>query len=163
MDLLVKLYDLPPPAGPGEGEAAADGITIRRALAPEREPVLAWVERRFGPGWRGEAAAAFGTCPARIMLAVREGSAGTGQVLGFACWDVTARGLFGPTGVDEAARGLGLGRALLLAALRAMAAEGYAYAVIGGAGPVDFYAKACGAVPIPGSEPGLYRGLIRAG
>lgn len=159
MDLLVKLYDLPA----ADGVAPAAGITIRRALAPEREPVLAWVERRFGPGWRGEAAAGFGTCPARVMLAVREGAGGAGEVLGFACWDVTARGLFGPTGVDEAARGLGLGKALLLATLRAMAADGYAYAVIGGAGPVDFYAKACGAVPIPGSEPGLYKGLIRAG
>jgi predicted N-acetyltransferase YhbS len=63
--------------------------------------------------------------------------------------------------VDEKARGTGLGKALLLAALRAMAADGYAYAVIGGAGPVDFYVKTVGAIPIEGSEPGLYRGMLR--
>jgi len=151
MDLLVKLYDLP--ADPVHPPA---GIQIRRALAPEREPVLDWVAARFGQGWRGECATGFGGCPTRVMLAVRDGA-----VLGFACWDVTARGLFGPTGVDETARGDGLGKALLLATLRAMAADGYAYAIIGGAGPVDFYARACGAVPIPGSEPGLYRGMVR--
>lgn len=150
MDLLVKLYSLP------EVPAPAPGITIRRALAPEREPVLAWIGDRFGPGWRGEAAVAFGGCPVRLMLAVQDGA-----ILGFACWDATARGLFGPTGVDEAARGTGVGKALLLSTLAAMRADGYAYAVIGGAGPVEFYRKACGAVEIEGSEPGLYRGLLR--
>jgi len=33
---------------------------------------------------------------------------------------------------------------------------GYAYAIIGGAGPVDFYVKTLGAIPIPGSSPGIY-------
>lgn len=151
MDLLVKLYDLPaiPPL---------PGIDIRAALAPEREPLLDWVEARFGRGWRGEVAGAFGTCPVRCQIAVEDR-----RILGFACWDVTAKGLFGPTGVDEAARGRGVGKALLLSTLWSLRHAGYAYAVIGGAGPVEFYSAACGAEPIPGSEPGLYRGLLPAG
>jgi hypothetical protein len=42
-----------------------------------------------------------------------------------------------------------------------MAAEGYAYAIIGGVGPAAFYERAVGAIPIPGSEPGIYRGRLR--
>ncbi|AUN31498.1 GNAT family N-acetyltransferase [Niveispirillum cyanobacteriorum] len=153
MDLLVKLYALP--QGP---EPLPPGITLRRALAPEAAVILPWIAARFGEGWRAEASAALSACPTRIHIAHND----AGTLLGFACHDVTARGLFGPTGVDEQARGTGLGKALLLASLRAMAADGYAYAVIGGAGPVEFYQKAVGAVPIEGSEPGLYRGMLRA-
>lgn len=153
MDLLVKLYALPP--GP---DPLPPGIILRRALAPEAPAILPWIVARFGEGWRAEASAALSACPTRIHIAHDD----VGTLLGFACHDVTARGLFGPTGVDEKARGLGLGKALLLASLRAMAADGYAYAVIGGAGPVAFYQKAVGAVPIEGSEPGLYRGMLRA-
>lgn len=44
-----------------------------------------------------------------------------------------------------------------------MAAEGYAYAIIGGAGTAEFYAKAVGPVPIAGSTPGIYATLLRDG
>jgi len=153
MDLLVKLYTLPP--GP---DPLPTGITLRRALAPEAPTILPWIEERFGKGWRAEANVALSACPTRIHIAHDD----AGTLLGFACHDVTARGLFGPTGVDEKARGTGLGKALLLASLRAMATDGYAYAVIGGAGPVEFYQKAVGAIPIEGSEPGLYQGVLKS-
>ena len=38
--------------------------------------------------------------------------------------------------------------------------QGYGYAIIGGVGPAEFYAKTVGAIPIEGSEPGIYRGLL---
>ena len=84
-----------------------------------------------------------------------------GALVGFACYDATIRGFFGPTGVHEAQRGRGLGKALLFAALHTMWEVGYAYAVIGSAGPTEFYAKAVGATPIEGSTPGIYRGLLQ--
>ena len=37
---------------------------------------------------------------------------------------------------------------------------GYAYAIIGAAGPVEFYAKAVGATVIPDSSPGIYADLL---
>jgi hypothetical protein len=49
---------------------------------------------------------------------------------------------------------------LLLAGLEAMKADGYGYAIIGGAGPVDFYEKAAGATVIEGATPGIYRGIL---
>ena len=46
------------------------------------------------------------------------------------------------------------------AALSAMAADGYAYAIIAGVGPIDFYKKAVNAIEIPKSSPGIYRGML---
>lgn len=57
-------------------------------------------------------------------------------------------------------RGKGIGEALLIESLAAMRATGYAYAIIGGAGPTQFYARAVGAVEIPGSTPGIYAGML---
>jgi predicted N-acetyltransferase YhbS len=77
-------------------------------------------------------------------------------LVGFACHDVARRNFFGPAGVDPATRGTGVGAALTLAVLAAMGEDGYAYAIIGGAGPADFYARVAGAIEIPGSTPGVY-------
>jgi GNAT superfamily N-acetyltransferase len=82
------------------------------------------------------------------------------ELIGFACHDATAKGFFGPTGVDTAARGKGVGHALLLTTLLDMYAHGYAYGVIGGAGPMEFYRRSVGAIPIEGSDPGIYRGML---
>ena len=50
---------------------------------------------------------------------------------------------------------------VLLTALWGMHEMGYAYAIIGGVGPVDFYAKACGATVIPDSTPGVYKDMLK--
>ena len=63
-------------------------------------------------------------------------------------------GFFGPTGVDESVRGQGVGEALLFATLRGMREAGYAYAVIGDPGPVEFYMKRLDAHADPQVEPG---------
>ncbi|MBA3470008.1 MAG: GNAT family N-acetyltransferase [Herpetosiphonaceae bacterium] len=155
-DMLVKLYTLPPLAPLVAGQQAA-GVTIRRALAPEQHVVLAWVARHFDAGWQSECAVSFARQPIACWLAT-SGEA----LLGFACYDVTARGFFGPTGVDPAARGRGIGKVLLVAALQSLFDAGYAYAIIGGVGPADFYAASVGATIIPDSDPGIYGGLLKS-
>jgi len=50
----------------------------------------------------------------------------------------------------------------LLEALYALKHEGYAYAIIGGVGPVDFYKNAVDAELINKSDPGAYRDLLKA-
>lgn len=152
-DLLVRLYDLPQLEA--TARVAAAGIVIRRALPPERHLILAWIEARFSPYWVSEAATGLSQMPPTLLLAVRDG-----QVLGFACFDTTAKGFFGPTGVDEPVRGQGIGEALLIATLRAMREAGYAYAVIGDPGPVAFYTRRLDALEIPKSAPGLYAGML---
>ena len=63
--------------------------------------------------------------------------------------------------VAERHRARGVGAALLVEAMHAMRARGYAYAVIGAAGPAAFYEKTVGAIAIPDSEPGLYPPRLR--
>lgn len=155
-DLLVKLYDLPEPTSKLEG-LRMKGVLIRRAMACEKYTVAAWVRARFGEGWTGECEVAFARAPIACHLATSDGS-----ILGFACHDATALGFFGPMGVEETERGRGIGAALLLASLADMAARGYAYAVIGGASSLEFYAKVAGAVEIAGSVPGLYRDHLKS-
>lgn len=152
-DMLVRLYDLPSLEDALES-ASRRGVTIRPALTPERPQVLEWMRANFDV-WAAEVEAAFCRLPVSCLLAVRDQ-----DLLGFACYDATGRNFFGPTAVLEEERGNGLGRALLLAALHAQRAQGYAYSIIGGVGPAEFYAKAVGAVPIEGSDPGVYAGML---
>lgn len=154
-DLLVRLYDLPEFAA--EQRVRDAGIAVRRALPPERYLILDWIRRHFQELWAGEAALALSQQPLTLWVAVRDG-----MLLGFACHDATAKGFFGPTGVDAAERGRGIGEALLIATLKGMREAGYAYAVIGDPGPVAFYRKRLDALEIPGSDPGIYRGMLRS-
>jgi predicted N-acetyltransferase YhbS len=59
-------------------------------------------------------------------------------------------------------QGKGIGLALFSATLQTMKTLGHAYAFIGDAGPVDFYAKAAGAIEIPAKDKGVYQGMLRA-
>ncbi len=163
-DLLVKLYDLPP-LYPVLEDLKKENICIRRPIGPENYIVTEWIKTNFGDMWAGEAENAFFRSPKGIFLALRkntnaDGSDGRPDILGFACYDATVKGFFGPIGVAEKERGQNLGKALLLACLHAMHDEGYGYGVIGAAGPVHFYEKCCGAIEIIGSEPGVYKGML---
>ncbi len=153
-DLLVRLYDLPD--FESEARVAAHGVVVRRAIAPEAHVVIGWVRQHFHDVWASEVTRAFTQTPISVWIAVDGNS-----LLGFACYDSTARGFFGPTGVDEAQRGKGIGEALLIATLRSMREVGYGYAVIGDPGPVAFYQRRLDALEIPNSEPGVYRGMLR--
>jgi GNAT superfamily N-acetyltransferase len=154
-DLLVKLYALPDPA-PVLAAQAARGVVLRRPIGPEHRLVVDWVLREFGDAWASETEVALGNRPVTCWAAVA-----ADQMVGFACHDATARGFFGPVGVSAPARGRGTGAALLLASLHDMRTAGYGYAVIGGAAAPDFYHRAVGAMEIPDSSPGLYRGMLR--
>jgi GNAT superfamily N-acetyltransferase len=155
-DLLVRLYDLPPLA-PLVDAVAAAGFTVRRALATERHVVVEWARAHGSAGWASECEAAFARVPLACFIAVEATPAPAPQALvGFACYEATCRDFFGPTAVRPDLRRRGIGRALLLSALHAMRAEGYAYAIIGWADDVDYYRRAVGAVVIEGSRPGIY-------
>lgn len=154
-DMLVRLYDLPDLSAVVK-DLRAKGVEIRRAIVPETHIVSAWVRRAFQDTWATECQRAMCNTPASCFVAIENG-----VLLGFGCYDATCRNFFGPTGVAEASRGRGIGKALLWACLNDMAAQGYAYAIIGWAGPTEFYRKLVGAEVIEGSTPGIFRGMLK--
>ena len=154
MDLLVNLYSRKL-ADLAKRAENVDAI-IRVALPPEQHIIKDWVRTHFSEYWVSEVSAAMAHQPPGCLIATVDG-----QLVGFACYDATARGFFGPTGVSEDQRGKGIGLALFHQALMAMKAQGYAYAIVGSAGPVDFYVNAAGAMPIPSDQEDIYQGLLR--
>lgn len=149
-DMLVKLYTLPP-LEPLLAQMAKIEVVIRRARPYEISRVAEFVTRHFAPTWTDEISVGYAGKPTTVFIAILDG-----EVVGFAGYECTARGFFGPTGVDPALRGRGIGQALLLASLHGLREMGYAYGIIGAAGPTAFYEKAVGATPIPDSSPGIY-------
>lgn len=142
-DMIANLTTLPaPPPLP-------EGIALKRALPADKSRILAFVRLHFNKNWVNEAEYALNREPPACFLATENGS-----LVGFACYDASAKGFFGPTGVAKTQRGRGVGAALLFRTLEAMREYGYGYAVIGWVGETaDFYRKTVGAQYIPGGEP----------
>ena len=153
-DMLVKLYDLPETLSTFSNLVAPD-ITIRKPIGTEKSLAVKWVRENFEEGWATEMEVSFSRSPTPSYIA-QQGR----NMVGFACYDTAALGLFGPMGVIESMQGKGIGKALLLACLVEMKIKGYGYAVIGWAGPQDFYAKIAGAVAIPDSTPGIWKNWL---
>jgi len=150
-DLLVNLLKLPSIESEGVRE-----FNVRRAQPFELTPVRRFVTDNFSRNWADEISVGFAHQPISVFVATIER-----EIVGFAGYECTRRGFFGPTGVESAARGKGIGAVLLLEALAALREMGYVYAIIGAAGPVRFYQKTVGAIIIPDSEPGIYTDMLK--
>ena len=151
-DLLVNLLKLPP----FESLASESEINIRRAQPFEITHVREFIKDNFSVAWADEISVGFANKPVTVFIATRDR-----QVIGFAGYECTRKAFFGPTGVAESERGLGIGKTLLLAALWGLRELGYVYGIIGAAGPVEFYQQTVGAIVIPDSEPGIYTDLLK--
>lgn len=154
-DMLVSLLKIPD----DHKEVAAlanEGILIRRIQPYETSVLRRFVLGNSGEGWADEVMNAFGHQPITCFVATKEK-----KIIGFAAYECTCRDYFGPTCVQEAYRGKGIGKALFLACLRGLREMGYAYGIIGGVGPKEFYAKCAGATVIPDSAPGIYVDMLK--
>jgi GNAT superfamily N-acetyltransferase len=156
-DLLVNLLKLPL-LEPAMLAAETGGVVIRRAQPFESTRVRSFIENKFSVPWADEVSVGFACKPVSVYLAIVER-----EIVGFGAYECTRRGFFGPTGVNEDLQGRGIGKALLLACLWGLRELGYVYAIIGRAGPVEFYQKTVGATLIPDSDPGIYRNLLSEG
>lgn len=153
-DMLVRLWKLPDSA-PLCASLKEQGVSIRPCRPFEAHIVADWIGRLFSPRWVSEFNIAMSHQPVGCIIAT------FGQkTVGFVCVDATARGFVGPMGVDPSARKKGVGKALLVYALEQMRTLGYAYAVIGGVGPEDFYRTCVGATIIEDSTPGIYADIL---
>jgi predicted N-acetyltransferase YhbS len=155
-DMIVNLLNLPP------GEALldrlrAESVIIRRAQPFELTDVRQFISENFSLAWADEASVGFANKPVSVFLAVQQG-----EIVGFAAYECTRRGFFGPTGVIEDERGRGIGQALLLSSMHALKELGYAYGIIGAAGPIEFYERFVNAHLIPDSDPGIYRDMLKS-
>jgi GNAT superfamily N-acetyltransferase len=154
-DMLVKLYELEDDWS-FITEQKKQGITIRKPIGTEKHFIVNWVKEHFHDYWASEADIAVANTPMSCFIAVENG-----ELIGFACYDATALGFFGPIGVKESFRGRGTGKALLLACLLDMKLKGYGYAVIGYTDVLEFYRKAVGAVEIPGSSLSIWKTWLK--
>src|ERR1044072_2176826 len=132
-DMLVNLMLLPPRDAALE-ESRAAGVVGRRSQPWELTPLREFVTENFKRSWADEISGGLARHPVTVFVALREG-----RLVGFAAYECTRKNFFGPTGVVESERGRGLGRALLVASLWGLRELGYAYAIIGGVGHLEFY------------------------
>lgn len=153
-DMLVNLLHLPP-LEPLLSSLREQGVVIRRAHSFEITPIRDFILTHFDTGWADEIIPCYSRQPVTLYIAIR-----AGKIVGFGAYEATRRNFFGPTGVAESERGAGIGKALLLACLWGMRDMGYAYGIIGGVGPADFYTKAVSAQIIPDSVPGIYADML---
>ena len=154
-DMLIKLYDLEDD-WQFLAKQQALGIILRKPIGPEKQGVISWVSDQFGTGWASETDVALSNRPATCFVAVKEAS-----IIGFACYDATALGFFGPVGVKKSHRKKGTGTALMTACLLDMKLKGYGYAIVGAVKDMNYYKNTAGAMKIPDSAPGIYDSQIR--
>ncbi|UCD79704.1 MAG: GNAT family N-acetyltransferase [Desulfobacterales bacterium] len=149
-DMLIKLYDLEDDWS-FMAKQKERGTTIRKPIGPEVDFIVSWVSDQFGAGWAAETDLAMSNRPRSCFAAVKDS-----MIIGFACYDATALGFFGPIGVAPSHRRKGTGTALMTACLLDMKLKGYGYAVVGGVTDTEYYIKTAQAVEIPDSTPGIY-------
>ncbi|TCJ01702.1 GNAT family N-acetyltransferase [Cytobacillus praedii] len=119
---------------------------VRRVNNNDYSSLLQFVEANFSSEWSQTLKDGFLADAPSIYIAVADE-----EIIGFAAFDVYKgrKCYFGPMGVSKSNRIKGVGTLLLHQCLREMKEIGYEYAIIGGAGPIEFYEKACHAVVIP--------------
>ena len=125
-----------------ESQLAKKGFKVRRLENEEEQTFYEWMLGTWSQNWTTEACNSLKNTPVTTFIALDADN----NICGFASYDVTMfRGGFGPTGVDESLRGLGIGKVLFLRCLHDMKVRGYPRCEIGWVGPISFYAHTAGA------------------
>jgi N-acetylglutamate synthase-like GNAT family acetyltransferase len=139
-DLVVKMQEY------NYSRKTIEYYSIQKATSDDQDGLLEFIKVEFGNGWLDSIKNGFSQTDIPIYLAKHNN-----QIEGFACYDVynNQKGVFGPMGIASNQREKGIGKALLHNCLHDMKMKGYYYAIIGEAGPIEFYEKNCGAILIP--------------
>jgi ribosomal protein S18 acetylase RimI-like enzyme len=156
-DMLVGLYSL----DFSKNVLRVRDIAIKKASITDKHIILDFVKENFpdSPSWINECERALLNHPTSCYIAVKHKT-----LIGFSCYDATAKGFFGPIGVKKEYRKNGAGAALLLKTLHAMQEQDYGYAIIGWVAKdaIPFYKKYANATVIKNSAPdkSIYRNKI---
>jgi len=156
-DLLIKLYDLK--FEKHRKEHFDNELRIVRPLAIDKTKVIEFVRSEFGERWANECERSFSKIPISCFVGLKKKN-----VIGFACYDATAKGFFGPIGIKQEERSKGLGTQLLYSCLSDMWDNEYGYAIVGWVdeNQLEFYHKNTAASVIPGSHPGIYKRMVES-
>lgn len=150
-DMIVSLYNLP--------EIKVNGnIKIKRAFVGDKDIILDFVGKYFRKNWVYEVEHSLMEEVSKCFVATEDG-----KIIGVACYDSSAKGFFGPIGVEPTRRGENIGQALLVRTLSSMKEYGYGYAIIGWVSEAEmFYRKTVGAEFIKGGSPenSVYSNLV---
>ncbi|GMR68678.1 MULTISPECIES: GNAT family N-acetyltransferase [Bacillus] len=121
---------------------------VRQANSSDFEKLTSFVNEEFGERWLHSVEYGFRTYKENLPIYIVEQEE---VIVGFACYDVVRgkKGLFGPMGTAKQNRLKGVGNQLLHCCLHSMKQDGYAYAIVGQAGPIEFYERNCDASLIP--------------
>lgn len=155
-DMLVQLYDIPD-SHDIEEKLLGEGIRIKKALAPDKSKIVNFARTCAKEDYSDEVSAAFSNHPVTCYIATKDK-----KIIGFACYEATAKDFFGPMAVSGNERKKGIGKALLLKSLESMRELGYAYAIIGwpAESAIGFYKKCVDAVMIDAKSSGVYTRMI---
>ena len=138
VDLTANDFD----TSQAEAQLAKKGFKMRRLEHEEEQTFYEWMLGTWSQNWTAEACNSLKNTPVTTFVALDSRD----NIRGFATYDVTMfRGGFGPTGVEESLRGLGIGKVLFLRCLQDMKARGYPRCEIAWVGPISFYAHTAGA------------------
>jgi len=124
------------------------GIVMSLATKAESERLCGWVKKRFGHGWAYEVAASIENAEEEKSGTLVAKDVKTGEMVGFSTHGALVRGWFGPIGIDEKSRKMGVGSVLLFESLRLMRLNGVAKAVIPWTDNLFFYTQVPGIVGI---------------
>ncbi|WP_321415889.1 GNAT family N-acetyltransferase [uncultured Desulfobacter sp.] len=154
-DLLIKLYELQ--FEQYRKEHFDCEFKIVRPLSCDKSKVIEFVRREFNESWANECERSFSNVPVSCFIGVKDQ-----KIIGFACYDATAKGFFGPIGIKPEARKKGIATQLLFSCLSDMWDNEYGYAIVGWVDEnhIDFYQKNTFATVIPESSPGIYKRMI---
>lgn len=155
-DLLVKLYELQ--FEKYKKEYFDCEFKIVRPLAIDKNKVIEFVRKEFSESWANECERSFVRIPISCFISVKKKN-----IVGFACYDATAKGFFGPIGIKPEERRKGLGTQLLFSCLSDMWDSEYGYAIVGWVdeNQIEFYKKKTFASVIPESRPGIYKRMVK--
>ncbi|KAB2452366.1 GNAT family N-acetyltransferase [Bacillus sp. CH126_4D] len=122
--------------------------TVRMANLSDFKKLASFVNEQFDERWLRSIEYGFRTYKENLPIYIAEQEE---VIVGFACYDVVRgkKGLFGPMGTAKQNRVKGVGKQLLHRCLQSMKQDGYGYAIIGQAGPIEFYERNCNARLIP--------------
>ncbi|GHT93577.1 hypothetical protein FACS1894140_6700 [Spirochaetia bacterium] len=157
-DMLVKLYALE--FKNFTKDLYSHNVLIKRAFITDKDTIVNFATQNFThEHWSYECEYALYNNPISCHIAVKDT-----EIVGFSCYDATTKGFFGPMGVKDECRKLGIGKALLMQSLYSMKESGYAYAIIGWVAndAIPFYQKCVNAAIIEDSPPNksIYKNMI---